>query len=195
MLDYKLKNKTPPAAEPINIEECKTHLRVDGNEEDAYIESLIISAREYCEAYQNRAYITQTWYMFLQNFPTNNVIEVPKGNLQSVNAFRYKNATGQESDMLVNIDFVYSTNGILGEITPVYGKTWPCFTPFPLDTITIEFVCGYGNAVDVPHKVKHAMLLLISYWYENREAAIKDISKEVSFSVHALLNQERLMPI
>lgn len=40
--------------EPIALEEAKAHLRVEFNDDDAYISALITAAREYAEAFQNR---------------------------------------------------------------------------------------------------------------------------------------------
>ena len=38
-----------PMDEPISLQEAKRHLRADGHDEDALIESLISAARSYCE--------------------------------------------------------------------------------------------------------------------------------------------------
>ena len=53
--------KTAPETEPVSLNEAKAFLRVDSDEDDNYITSLIKTAREWCEDYQHRAYITQTW--------------------------------------------------------------------------------------------------------------------------------------
>lgn len=48
--------KTPPAHEPLEIQEVKDYLRLDDvtdTSEDDYLRSLIIAAREYCEGFQN----------------------------------------------------------------------------------------------------------------------------------------------
>ena len=46
-----------PATEPITLVEAKAHLRVDFSDEDTYIDTLIVAARRYCEAYCNRVFI------------------------------------------------------------------------------------------------------------------------------------------
>ena len=51
-----LKLITPPAFEPVSLIEAKTHLRVDYEDQNAEISSLITAARVYCEQYQHRAY-------------------------------------------------------------------------------------------------------------------------------------------
>jgi uncharacterized phiE125 gp8 family phage protein len=163
--------------------------------EDTYLTSLITAARQYCEEYQNRAYITQTWEMSLQYF-LNYEIEVPKGKLQTIDSITYKNSAGIVATLAENTGYVYSTRGVVGRITPPYGKWYPTFTPFPLDAIIITFTCGYGDAVDVPERVKQAMKLLISHWYENR-VIMSDtkVAQDVRFTLEALLWIDRIVVI
>jgi uncharacterized phiE125 gp8 family phage protein len=164
---------------------------------DIYIAALITAAREYCESYQNRAYITQTWELCLPDFPYNK-IKIPLGKLQSITSIKYKDSTGTEKTLTNNTDYIYSTKGIIGIVVPAYGKTYPSFVPYPLDAVTIKFVCGYGDtAASVPAKIKQAMNLLISHWHENRLplSAINNVSKELKFTITALLYQDRLPPI
>jgi uncharacterized phiE125 gp8 family phage protein len=40
----------------------------------------------------------------------------------------------------------------------------------PVDELTVDYTAGYGDAADVPGDLKQAMLTLVAYWYENRDA-------------------------
>ena len=165
-------------------------------DEDTYLTSLITVARQYCEDYQNRAYITQTWEMSLPEFPYDDaVIEIPKGNLQSISSIKYKDYAGTETTLVENTDYIVSTRGVLGKICPTYGDTWPVFTPYPLDAVIITFVCGYGAAAAVPEKVIQAMKLLISHWFVNRIPINEALNNtnELSFTLSALLWQDRIV--
>jgi uncharacterized phiE125 gp8 family phage protein len=195
-MNYNLTLKTKPAIEPVSLAEAKEHLRVDFDD-DSYITGLITGAREYCESFQNRAYITQVWEMSLDYWPEQNIIEVPKGSLQTINCVKYKNSDGFEITLLNNSDYVYSARGFLGRLTPAYGKSWPSFAPYPLDAVVIEFTCGYGDTSDkVPVKVIQAMKMLIAHWYENRVPIdSKTVSREIEFAVTALLSQDRIIPV
>jgi uncharacterized phiE125 gp8 family phage protein len=184
---------TAPTTEPLTLDEVKSFLRIDSSLDDIYIYSLIVAARKYCENFQNRAYITQTWELSLEDWPSE-VIELPKGNLQSITSVIYKDSTGVSTTISTS-DYVVSTRGIVGRVTPAYGKLWPTFTPYPLDPIVIKFVCGYGTAEDVPDTIKQAMYLLISHWWENRipVSQTNQTSSEIAFTVSALLWQERII--
>ena len=190
--------KTPPAVEPISLVELKKHLRLDieDTNEDIDLTAYLIAAREYCEDYQNRAYITQTWERSFDYWPRS-VIELPKGSLQKVDLVSYKDSNGTIVELIEMVDYVFSARGILGRITPAYGKTWPSFTPFPLDAIVIEFTCGYGDsATNIPAKTIQAMKMLTSHWYEHRTPLSEtgQAPQEIAFAVSALLRGNRIEP-
>lgn len=192
--------KTPPVHEPLEIREVKDYLRLEDvtdTSEDDYLRSLIIAAREYCEGFQNRAYITQVWQLSLDYWPSR-VIDLPKGNLQAINLITYKNSAGVITTLTESQDYVASTRGMLGRLSPPYAQTWPSFVPWPLDAVVIEFTCGYGDTAEsVPQKVKQSMKLLVSHWYENRTLLSEtgQAPEEIAFAVSALLRIDRIRPI
>jgi hypothetical protein len=73
-----LKLKTGPASEPVTLQEAKDHLRVDLDDEDSVIEGFIKAARTDCENLQNRAYISQTWELWLDEWPDEDYIVLPR---------------------------------------------------------------------------------------------------------------------
>lgn len=209
-MDYNLTLVTPPALEPVGLLDAKAYLRIDSENdtiEDAYVSSLITAAREYCESFQNRAYITQTWEMGLPGFPFSSldslngskresIIEIPKGKLQTIDSITYKDTAGVVTTLMPEVDYNVSNRGILGKVCPPFGKVFPLAILYPLDPVVINFTCGYGdNASDVPTRVKQAILLLISHWYENR-LVVNDLRGvnplELNFTVSSLLNQDKI---
>ena len=72
-----LKQISAPSLEPITNADAKLHLRVDSNEDDDLLTSLINAAREFCEGFQHRAFITQTWELWLDGWPDKDYIEIP----------------------------------------------------------------------------------------------------------------------
>ncbi len=203
MKDYTLTLITPPGSEPISISEAAGYMRVDTSDDAAYIQDIIKAAREYCEAFQRRAYITQTWELSLQEFPNgyndrlndcqgSNIIELPKGSLQTVDSFTYTDYAGTIRTMTQNVNYILSTRGVLGKLAPPYAVIWPPDPLFPLDPIVIKFTCGYGEPEDVPMKVKQAMYMLINYWYDNRPPSANSIPVELERALTALLSLERI---
>jgi uncharacterized phiE125 gp8 family phage protein len=139
------------------------------NVEDNWLNDAIQAAREDVEDTTRRALLTQTRYYYLDQFPDKNYIVIPFGNLQSVTSVKYKDSDGTETTMTVTTDYLVELNGEgCGRIVLPYGVSWPSFTPYPSNPITIEFVCGWTAAASIPKKIKHACLMICADLYANR---------------------------
>lgn len=182
---------TPPAMEPVSLDEVFDYLRADmSNAPDVtYVQQIVTAAREWCEGYQRRAYITQTLELVLDEFP-DGAISIPRGKLQSVTSVKYKDSDGVEHTLTDGADYVVAKSGVTGRIVPV--DSWPSAALYPAEAVKIVFVCGYGNFPDsVPARAKQAIMMLVSYWFDNR-SAVGTVWKEIEFSVHALLGLDRI---
>jgi uncharacterized phiE125 gp8 family phage protein len=157
---------TAPTDEPITLDEAKEHCRVDVDDDDNYITSLIAAARRITESMTDRALITQTWRLKLDRFPCD-CIYVPRPPLASVSSITYVDTQGA-TQTWSSTEYRVDTDSYVGRITPAYGYTWPVLLPV-INAVTITFVAGYGNADAVPQDLKQAMLMLIGHMYENRE--------------------------
>jgi len=160
--------------------------------EDDLLTAIIQAAREHVEDITRRALLTQTWYYYLDKFPSeDDFIILPFGNLQSVTSIKYKDSDGTETTMTVNTDYLVETNGEgYGRIVLPYGVSWPTDTLYPSNPITIEFVCGWTAAANIPSKIRTAMKMICSDLFENREAQIVNPTMEpysVNKTVAALL--------
>lgn len=181
-----LKMIIAPADEPVTVQEMAIHSRIDNQEEYIYLSELITTAREYCEELQNRAYMLQTWELTLNKFPP--VIELPKPPLYSVESITYKDRDGAETT-LDPATYAVDNTSFIGKIVPL--TSWPSFTPYPTNAVTVRFVCGSER---VNSRVKHAIMLLAAHWYENREA-YGLMNKEIGVSVSRLLGLDRVIPV
>ena len=166
------------------------------NTEDTLLTSLTTTARKYCAGFQNRAYITQTWSLWLDNWPSGNSVRIPLPPLQKINSVKYYGTDDAEHTMSAT-DYFTDDKSEPGRLVLAYGKSWPSASLRPANGVCIEFDAGYGDAAaDVPAEVKQAMLLLIGNWYENREATVTGIiSREIEFAVRSLLWLDRVVPI
>ena len=187
---------TAPAVEPVSVADVKSHLRIDNTDDDTLLGTYIAVARRFCERYQNRAYITQTWKLVLDNWPKgHDVIELSYPPLQSVTNIVYYD-TDETANTLSTSVYMVDTDSKPGRVTLKYNQTWPYTILRPYNGIEITYVAGYGDAAsDVPENVVHAMKLLIGHLYENREATgIRPLS-EIPFAVKSLLDLERIIKI
>lgn len=139
--------------------------------EDDLLTRDIKSAREHVEDITGRALLTQTWYYYLDSFPSVDYIKLPFGNLQSVTSMSWLDTDGTETVLTEDDDYLVETNGEqCGRIVLPYGETWPSDTLYPSKPITIEFVCGWTAASSVPEKIRTAVLMFCLDLYENRES-------------------------
>lgn len=166
-----LKTITPPASEPVTLTEAKQQCRVDTNDDDALITGLIAVAREYVEAVTNRALITQTLELVLDQFPAGVEIILPAAPLQSVTSITYTDADGTTATFN-SANYIVDADSQPGRVALKSGCAWPTTTLQEISGVRVRYVAGFGLAAAVPQKYKQAMLLLIGHWYENREQVI-----------------------
>jgi len=179
---------TAPEAEPISVAEAKAHMRVDAATENDLITALIVAARQSVELWMHRSLITQTLKLTLDGWPA--VIHLPRGPVQSISSIKYYDSAGDQqtlssdeyqSDLLNNIP----------RVTTEPTSSWPSTESGRMNSVEINYVAGYGDeSADVPGPIKQAMLLLISEWFEQREAIIVGTTvSQLPFAVEMLLTQ------
>lgn len=189
---------TQPTLEPVTLAEAKQHLRVDSHDDDAYIAGLIRASREWVEEYLDRTLVLTQWTVRLDRFPPDSTeeVELPRPPMAtagtataiSVTYTLEAGTTAAYSTSLFRVD----RDSTPGAIKPLYGQTWP---PHRQDdnSIAVTYWAGYGpNASDVPAAIRHAMLMLIGFWYENRSTVlVGSISKQLEFAVESLLSSQK----
>jgi hypothetical protein len=67
--------------------------------EDDLLNSIITAAREHVEDITRRALLTQTWDYYLDEWPRENFIKLPYGNLQTVSSVKWKDTDGDETTL------------------------------------------------------------------------------------------------
>lgn len=169
--------------------------RAPANYEDTLITGLIVAAREWCEGHQNRAYITQTWELYLDEFPA--VFQIPLPPLQWAIAadmtITYYD-TASAPLVVAAADYQVDGESYKGRVCPVYGKDWPTIELQPMNGVVLKFKAGYGLlTTDVPEHIRLAIKLLVGHWYENREATDSRKHDEVPLAVKALLGLKRIV--
>lgn len=185
-----------PATEPITTAEAKTHLRVDFSDDDTYIDTLITTARKYCEQYCNRVFITQTWRQNEDSW--NNPIELAVNPVISLTSLKYYDTNDAQQTLTdSSVNFQKDFNSDVAKIYEGTTNSFPSLSNDVINPIEILTVCGYGDASDVPSDIKHAIKVMLAYLYENREGvnvpvASMGTSTPLPQSVRSLLNPYRI---
>lgn len=171
----KLQPITAPTVEPVSLAEAKFHMRIDHTTEDVYIQGLISAARQELENITRRAFISQTWDLYLDAFPAGDVMELPLPPLISVTSIKYYDTAGVESTF-ASASYQLDTASAPARIALADGYSWPSTSLRTINGVAIRFVAGYGSlGSDVPPTLRQAVLLLTAHLYENREATSNNI--------------------
>lgn len=161
--------QSPPAKEPLSVAEAKKQVELAAGvtHHDAYLAGLISAAREAMEVWCKRAWITQTWKLTLDRFPTWE-IAVPRPPLQSVTTIQYVDDNGTTQTLDASA-YLVALNRKPGRITPAYNTVWPVARNVT-EAVTVTYVAGYGDdPSDVPHRARQALRLCVAHWFANRE--------------------------
>jgi uncharacterized phiE125 gp8 family phage protein len=174
---------TPPATEPVTLNEAKEHLRIEHDVDDAFISTLITVAREYVEKIAWRGFIDQTWELTLREFPIFDYITLPKGPVRSVTSVQYLDPSGVLQTLATSV-YEVDTKSKFGRVILKEGQSWPGYLR-RWNSVTVQYVVGYTN---LPKGIVHAIKLLIAQMYEHRTPEVTGtIVAAVRMSFDALL--------
>lgn len=176
---------TAPVIEPVTVAECKAHMRVDHSDEDVLIEGLMKSAREWCETFTCRQFLTATYELSLDEFPCWEVC-LHLAPVQSVSSITYYDTEGT-SRTLSSSNYIVDTKSEPGKVVPEYGLVWPVTRLGRPNAVTVTFLAGWTAASLVPDSIKTAIKQLVGHWYENRESVQEGTYSEVPKTVEYLL--------
>jgi uncharacterized phiE125 gp8 family phage protein len=154
-----------PLLEPVTLDEARDYLRLDSEDEDELLASLIRAARHLVEAASGQMLIHQTWRLSLHGWPVMGRLRLPLEPLDAIIAARVLDAQGnaQEVDLtLLAVDAGARPPAILAiGAVPQPGRK--------LNGIEIDVRVGHGaTPADVPPQLRLAVLKLVAHWFENR---------------------------
>ena len=198
---------TEPVALAVPVApDAKVHLTVEHDQHNGLIDGLIRRATKLVEHRVERQLITATWKLTLDQFPPDcdewrrpydwtygqrtAEIELRRPPVQSITSVVYIDSDGAEQTLAASeyqLDAVSSP----ARLAPAYGKSWPA-TRSVYNAVTVTFKAGYGDNSDnsIPHTARQAILMLVGYWYENREA-VGTVGTEMAFAFDSLLDDLR----
>ena len=156
-----------PVIEPFDLDDAKSHLKVDHADEDPLIDLYVRLARRYCEDVSRRAFCAQTWEMTLDAWPTKPVVDLPYPPLQSVEAISYVDRDDITHTMPA-ADYGVDTDSEPGRVYLKIGKSWPSGMLRPVAGVKIRFVAGYADVASIPEVYQLAMRWMLSLLHENR---------------------------
>jgi len=149
--------------------------------EDTYLNSLIPAVTKHIElnVLGGVSLLQQTWELYLDKWPDEDYIELPRPPLQSVTSITYTES-GDSSTYGNTFSSSYYTVDTVswpGRIVLNDGDSWPTGTLETNNPIKVIFPAGYGDArADVPGPIKQCHLMYCDDYYNNR-----GVHEEVKF--------------
>lgn len=206
-----------PAAEPVTLAQAKAQLVVDTGftDDDDLITSLIVAARQHCEKIMQRAIFNRTVTMQYDFFPypyfrgSFNIndrhslygtywrqfaIKLAYPACVSVSSITYVDLNGNTQTVSSSL-YAVDTMSEPARIVPNPGMYWPYTQAYLPGSVKVDYTAGtWGDGVEenyCPQSVCQAILMLVSYWYNQRDAALSQPPKAVEFSLEALLGPHK----
>jgi uncharacterized phiE125 gp8 family phage protein len=158
-----------PTIEPVSLGEARAHLRVDSSDTDPTLAGYILAARQWCEAYTRRLFISQTWdCTFDYDWPCK--INLPFAPISSVTQVVYIDETNTQQTLAAT-EYLVAGTADKPYIVPAYDVAWPTVLSVP-ETVRVRFVGGYGTSMgDVPEPIRMAILLTVELLYDRTPAS------------------------
>ena len=154
---------SPPATEPVSLAEAKAHLRVNHNDDDVYISTLIKMARETIEAQTGLGLISQGWSVFLDDWPEQGAIELPLAPVLDVADIRVHG----DDDSFAIIDPAHYYEDKVSRPARIIlrgSRNWAA-PGRVANGIEILLTIGFTS---VPEPLREAVLQLLGHWYQTR---------------------------
>lgn len=172
-------------AEPISLADAQMqcNLLLDETEFDNKLSALIAAARGFVEK------MCGIWFgervATLECDAWQDMCRLPVAPVGVVTSIGYVDPDGGAQTVSgASYEMVWhDEDGIEPAIVPVFGASWPTIQTG--SRITLSVTAGFA---ETPAPVRHAMLMLIAFWFMNRETVnIGNISTNLDFTVDALL--------
>ena len=173
-----LKVYTPPAVEPVSLAEAKSHCKIDIDDDDAYVVSLITMAREYVEGVLDTSLITQTLEARYNVFPLWEIVLPRPPMAAGTVTIVYRDEAGQDQTITSAAgQFQVDTATTPGRVFPLYNGVWPAVRGDE-NSVTVRWQAGYGaSGATTPALCRGLILILVSHWYENRQPVVIGFSQ------------------
>ncbi len=177
---------TAATAPLVSLVEAKRHCRVDHDDDDTYLESLVEVVSDNidgADGWLGRSVRQATWKLSLPCFPMHE-IRLPLPPLREVTSITYLDEDGASQTYTTFREFGVAARHAQGIVLPAYDEDWPDTRDDTPEAVSVTFEAGYEA---VPTPIKQGALLIIGHLYEHREEVSEIKMEQMPFAAAALL--------
>lgn len=159
--------------EPITLQLAQDQLRVNSDDDQELIDHYISSARTMFETDTDYVLTNQQYTLHLSEWTDEIVLE--KYPISSVDSIKYYDEAGVQQ----TLSTTYYNVGNDARRTVIGlndGFDFPDLQAGKQDAIQVTFTAGYADETTVPKDIKQALLLMITHFYDNRNAVTVGMS-------------------
>ncbi len=168
----------------VTLADAKSHLRVTDNNESTLITALIAAACASVGEASGRVMAAETWE--IADYGFDGLIKLPKSPVTALTSVKYY--VGETLTTATLADFRLYQDDDYTHVGPIDSASWPTGQTRPDGTV-IRFTAGYS---ELPTMLRHAVLLTVAHWFENRAAATESNMVDLPFGVQHLIGLEKL---
>ena len=156
-----------PLQPPLILRDVKDQLRVDIDDEDAHITSLIETATSEAQSRNAIQIIDSTYTLELDWFPGDSMpIRFDINPVDSITKIEYIDENGDAQTWANNLYEL--KKGRKAELRPINGETYPS-TDEAYNVVTITFIAGFGlSPKDVPSGLRNALMMMVAHYFDFR---------------------------
>jgi uncharacterized phiE125 gp8 family phage protein len=162
---------TPPAFEPISIEEARAQCRC-GAEEDALLGIYIAAAREACETLIRQNIVQRLVEQTDDGFPVMDDLQLRAMPVYAVALVEYSDVSGTMQELPPQA-YAFDPSGLAGGrayLSPAVGTIWPA-TQTSTASVRVQYVSGFAaTPSEVPPAIKQWLLMTVALLYAQRES-------------------------
>lgn len=186
---------TAPTQEPVTLDEIKGQLSITDEISDEVVIRRITEARQWAEEHTQRSFVTQVWDLYLDSWPTDDIINLPRGPVKSITSVKYIDANGAQQT-IAGTDYKLSLSYQVARLVPAYGKSWPS-ARVEIDSIVVRYTAGYGDSgVDTPGPIREAIMLTVGHWIDHQPSIESGIRiTRIPYAVEHLMQSYRVLAL
>lgn len=166
-MEKRYKLKTAPTFDPVPLTEVKANLRILHTDQDDYLKSLLDTAVDYVQSETGRQLALAHYYLYLDEWPADDELEIEKGPVSEVTAVRYWAPDASDYSELASSNYQLDNSEQWSARLRFFDT--PNLDADRMNGIQIEFTAGFSASGAIPPYARDAVVLFASERYLNPE--------------------------